>query len=641
MCGICGKLDLSNRPIPEKLMEAMCQSMAHRGPDDQGILSVPPVGLGHRRLSIIDLSESGHEPMANEDETIWLVFNGEIYDFEPLRRVLASRGHRLKSRCDAEVLLHLYEDEGVDCLKHLNGMFAFALWDAPRQRLWLGRDRMGIKPLCYAWNGEQFVFGSEIKAILCDPSVPREIDPEGLDLYLTLNYVPAPWTLFRGIRKLSPGTHLVLEKSEVTIRRYWDIPSATGSPARAEGANPWGRGEEALRRGLFKALDEAVKRRLISDVPLGAFLSGGLDSTIVVGLMSRHMDRRVQTFSIGYRDLPSFDETAYAREAAAFHGTDHHEFRLGHRDVLDAFPAVLANLDEPFADSSAVPTYIVSKETRGHVTVALSGDGGDELFAGYRMYRGEHWARYYGKVPAFLRNGVIAPLVNRLPERRNVPGLETARRARKFVRGMSESFAERFCSWREIFPFEARQNLLRNPLQNNLYLDRVRRDASAAADRFPGDPVNRMLYLDARGLLHGDMLSKVDRMSMANALEVRVPMLDHTVVEYVFALPGSLKMRGRKGKVILLDTFQDLLPRSLLRRPKMGFEMPVNVWLQNELRFLVEDYLNETMIRKQGIFHPEAVSELVRRHMTGYQDTSWQLWNLIVFGHWYRTYLGD
>lgn len=641
MCGICGKLDLSNRPVPEDLLESMCRSMAHRGPDDQGILSVPPAGLGHRRLSIIDLSASGHEPMANEDETVWLVFNGEIYDFEPLRRMLMHRGHRLRSRTDAEVLLHLYEDEGVDCLHRLNGMFAFALWDTTRERLWLGRDRMGIKPLCYAWNGTQFVFGSEIKAILCDPSVPRDIDPEGLDLYLTLNYVPPPWTLFRGIRKLRPGTHLILEKGELTIQPYWDIPPAIGSQDRAGSGNERAKDPEALRQGLFNTLDTAVKRRLISDVPLGAFLSGGLDSTIVVGLMARHMNRRVQTFSIGYRDLPSFDETAYAREAAAFHGTDHHEFRLGHRDVLDAFPAVLENLDEPFADSSAVPTYIVSKKTRGHVTVALSGDGGDELFAGYRMYRGEHWARCYGRVPAFLRNRVIAPIVNRLPERRNAPGLETARRARKFVRGMSTSFAERFCSWREIFPFEQRQAVLRTPLRNPLYLERVRQDAAAAADRFPEDPINRMLYLDARGLLHGDMLSKVDRMSMANALEVRVPMLDHSVVEYAFGLPGSLKMRGRKGKVILIDTFRDLLPRSLLQRPKMGFEMPINAWLRKELRFLVEDYLSETMIRKQGVFRPEAVSELVRRHMSGYQDTSWQLWNLIVFGHWYRTYLGE
>lgn len=641
MCGICGKLDLSNRPVSEGLLETMCRSMAHRGPDDQGILSAPPIGLGHCRLSIIDLSASGREPMGNEDGTVWLVFNGEIYDFEPLRRMLTHRGHRLQSRTDAEVLIHLYEDEGISCLNRLNGMFAFALWDAPRQRLWLGRDRMGIKPICYAWNGRQFVFGSEIKAILCDPDIPREIDPEGLDLYLTLNYVPAPWTLFRGIRKLPPGTHLLLEKGELTISRYWDIPSTTDSPGRTGVTVTGTKDPEAYSRGLFDTLDAAVKRRLISDVPLGAFLSGGLDSTIIVGLMSRHMDRRVQTFSIGYRDLPSFDETAYAREAAAFHGTDHHEFRLGHRDVLDAFPAVLENLDEPFADSSAVPTYIVSKETRGHVTVALSGDGGDELFAGYRMYRGEHWARYYGRIPAFLRNRVIAPLVHRLPERRNAPALETLRRARKFVRGMSDSFAERFCGWREIFPYKERQALLREPLGVNLYLGLVRRDASAASHRFPEDPVNRMLYLDARGLLHGDMLCKVDRMSMANALEVRVPMLDHNVVEYAFGLPGSLKMRGHKGKVILVDTFRDLLPPSLLRRPKMGFEMPVNAWLQNELRFLVEDYLNETVIRKQGIFHPESVSELVRRHMSGYQDTSWHLWNLIVFGHWYRTYLGD
>ncbi|MCF8061143.1 MAG: asparagine synthase (glutamine-hydrolyzing) [Deltaproteobacteria bacterium] len=641
MCGICGKLDLTGKPVPETLLEAMCRTIAHRGPDDHGILMDPPVGLGHQRLSIIDPSPSGHQPMSNEDGTVWLVYNGEIYDFENLRRLLLERGHRLSSRTDGEVLIHLYEDEGVDCLRRLNGMFAFALWDAARKRLWVGRDRLGIKPLCYFWDGSRFVFGSEIKAILSDPEVPRRIDPEGLDLYLSLNYVPPPYTLFRGVRKLSPGCHLVIEEGRLIETSYWDITAgsdARANPNRPPEADP---DPKAYGEALFKTLDAAVRRRLIADVPLGAFLSGGLDSSIIVGLMARHMDRPVQTFSIGYRDLPSFDETAYAREVADFHGTDHHEFRLDHRDVLDAFPAVLKTLDEPFADSSAVPTFIVSRETRRHVTVALSGDGGDELFAGYRMYQGEAWARAYGRVPGFLRNGLIAPLVNLLPERRNAPGLEAVRRAKKFVRGMSRSFTDRYCGWREIFPLAQREALLQEPLRRDLYRELARRAAARSAGRFPGDVVNRMLYLDVRGLLHADMLTKVDRMSMANALEVRVPMLDHTVVECAFAMPGGVKLRGRTGKAVLLEAFRDILPPSLLHRPKMGFEMPINAWLRGELRFLVDEYLNEEAVGNQGIFRPEAVTELVRRHMGGFQDTSWHLWNLIVFSYWHRSYIGS
>ncbi len=633
MCGICGKLDLTGRPVPEALIESMCDSIAYRGPDHRGTLVSPPVGLGHQRLSIIDLSSAGRQPMSNEDGTVWLVFNGEIYDYEPVRQMLLDRGHRLSSRTDAEVLIHLYEDEGIDCLQRLNGMFSFVIWDAPRRRLWAARDRLGIKPLCYFWDGRRFVFGSEIKAILADPDVPRDMDPEGLDLYLTLNYVPPPWTLFRGIRKLPPGSHLLIEHEKLSVTPCWDIPEENGPPLTD--SRP-----EAFREELFNKLDAAVRRRLISDVPLGAFLSGGLDSSIIVGLMARHMYRPVQTFSIGYKDLPGFDETSYAREVALHHGTDHHEFRLDHRDILEAFPAVLDNLDEPFADSSAVPTYIVSRETRNHVTVALSGDGGDELFAGYRMYQGEAFARSYGRLPGFLRNGLIAPVVGLLPERRNTPGLETIRRIRKFVRGMSRSFPDRFCGWREIFPLAKRQALMETPLREDLYRDLVRRTVARNADRFRGDPVNLMLYLDVRGLLHADMLTKVDRMSMAHSLEVRVPMLDYTVVECAFGIPGPVKLRGRTGKAILLDTFRDLLPASLLHRPKMGFEMPINTWLRKELRFLVEEYLNDASIRKQGVFRPAAVRELVRRHMGGYQDTSWHLWNLIVFGHWHRKHLG-
>ncbi|MCJ7595863.1 MAG: asparagine synthase (glutamine-hydrolyzing), partial [Desulfobacterales bacterium] len=530
MCGICGKFDVQAGGISRDLLEKMCRSFAYRGPDDEGVYVAPPIGLGHRRLSIIDLSPAGHQPMSNEDESIWLVFNGEIYDFQALREHLLAKGHTLRSQTDSEIIIHLYEEEGISCLKHLNGMFAFALWDASRQRLWLVRDRLGIKPLVYYWDGRRLLFASEIKAILCDPHVAREIDPEALDLYLTLNFIPGPWTIFKNIRKLLPGHSLVLEGGNLSIEPYWDIPGKQDSPGEA-GEFP-DEGDPKARR--VELLEASVKRRLIADVPLGAFLSGGIDSSIIVALMARNSSRRVKTFSIGYRDLPSFDETAYAREVAEFNQTDHHEFKLGYRDILEAFPKVLENVDEPFADSSAVPTYIVSRETRNHVTVALSGDGGDELFAGYRMYMGEYWSGYYNRIPGFIRNGLISPLVQALPDARDKPSLEKIRRVKKFLRGVSLSFEDRFCAWREVFPFPLRQALLKAPPGRNLYQGFIQDAVGRHRGTFGEDTINLMLYLDAKGLLPGDMLTKVDRMSMVNALEVRVPFLDYTLVEYVF-----------------------------------------------------------------------------------------------------------
>jgi asparagine synthase (glutamine-hydrolysing) len=637
MCGICGKIDFTGNSVSLELLRSMTDSFAYRGPDDEGFFADGPVGLGHRRLSIIDLSPAGRQPMSNEDESLWLVFNGEIYDFAETREKLVAKGHVLKSRTDSETVLHLYEDEGTACLNRLNGMFAFALWDARLQRLWLSRDRLGKKPLVYYWDGKRLIFGSEIKAILRDPDVPREIDFEALDLYLTLNYIPAPWTIFKNIRKLPPGHSLVLEKGELSIQSFWDVPA--NGPGHEIPAPSDSTPLDQCKARLRHLLEASVARRLIADVPLGAFLSGGLDSSIIVALMARQSSRPVKTFSIGYEDLPFFDETRYAREVARFNRTEHHEFKLGYRDILEAFPKVLDLLDEPFADSSAVPTYIVSRETRRHVTVALSGDGGDELFAGYRMYLGEYWAKYFAGIPTAIREHMMAPLLQSLPDARDKPGLELIRRAKKFLGGMSLSFPERFCAWREVFPFAARQKLLRGPLERNFYLELVHRAVESGKALFPRDGINLMLYLDVKGLLPGDMLAKVDRMSMANSLEVRVPFLDSTLVQYVFTLKGSTKLGAWKGKRILLETFKDLLPPLLHNRPKWGFEMPIGTWFRKELTFLIEEYLHRDRIKKQGLFDPGVISDLVSNHMSGRQDTSWQLWNLIVFEHWYEKYI--
>jgi asparagine synthase (glutamine-hydrolysing) len=569
--------------------------------------------------------------MCNEDGTVWVVFNGEIYNFGELRRELLQRGHRFRSGSDTEVILHLYEEEGLQCVHRLAGMFAFALWDGNRERLWICRDRLGIKPLVYFWDGATLAFASEIKALLADSALPRVIDFEALGLYLSLNYIPAPWTIFKGVRKLEPGHELLLEKGRMEKRRYWRIADRTAAPARAEDPG-------AVRRNLYRLCREAVEKRLEADVPLGAFLSGGVDSSIVVGLMARAMDRPVKTFSIGYRDLPIYDETDYAREVAAFHGTDHHEFRLSCRDVLDAVPRVLDDFDEPFADSSAIATYIVSRETRREVTVALSGDGADELFAGYRKYTGEYWHRYYSLLPGAFRESCLKPVFSKLPRSRSRRVSEYLRRADKFVQGAHPSLAERVWAWREIFGRDLMQKLLRPEIREKVSPETPRRLIAEGLKHFAADPINRMLHQDVTGALPDDMLNKVDRMSMQHALEVRVPFLDHELVEYAFSIPGRWKLRRATRKYVLVETFKPLLPPRIASRPKWGFEVPISAWLKKEMKHYLERYLSPDTIRGQGIFRPEAVQALVGAHLAGKQEMGWQLWNLIVFGHWHQTY---
>ncbi|MFC1495628.1 asparagine synthase (glutamine-hydrolyzing), partial [Thermodesulfobacteriota bacterium] len=578
-------------------------------------------------------TENGHQPMSNEDDSIWIVFNGEIYDFLDHRKDLEKKGHILKSRTDSEIIIHFYEEYGINCLKHLNGMFAFALWDKNKERLWLVRDRVGIKPLHYYYNNKILVFGSEIKALLADPDIPKAIDSRALELYLTLNYIPAPHTIYRGIRKLEPGNYLLMEKGKISVEKYWDV-SSSGALSNDHGGNI-----SECARQLFRSVEEAVKRRLIADVPLGAFLSGGIDSSIIVALMARNSNSPVRTFSIGYRDIPNFDETGYAREVAEFNNTDHHEFKLESHDIISAFPEVLDTLDEPFADSSAIPTYIVSRETRNHVTVAMSGDGGDELFAGYRMYRGEKWARYFSLMPSFVNQNILAPAINLLPDSRDNKFLEFNRRLKKFFRGVSNSFPVRYKNWREVFPAQLRRDLLTHSEYNDLYLEEIDRIFRAKENLFKNDLINLMLYMDFTGLLHGDMLTKVDRMSMANSLEVRVPLLDHTVAEYAFKIKGNMKLRGKTGKFILIHAFKDLLPPALHKRPKAGFEIPLGVWFRKELKFLINEYLCEDRLRKHDLFKWPAIQSLIKNHMNNKQDTSWHLWNLIVFQHWYEKYM--
>jgi asparagine synthase (glutamine-hydrolysing) len=633
MCGICGKISFNGESISPEMIRSMCAAIARRGQDDMGVFlsetngSGLQAGLGHQRLSIIDLSPAAHQPMANEDGTILLTYNGEIYNYKDHRRELEAKGHCFRSDSDTEAIIHLYEEEGPAAARRLNGMFAFGLWDKNKPRLWLCRDRVGIKPLVYSWDGARLLFASEIKALLVDPTVDKELDREALMLYLAFNYAPAPLTMFRGIRKLEPGCSLVLEDGKLAVSRYWSLPQP---PERHDPADVG-----QLQRRLVDTLSKSVSGCMLADVPVGAFLSGGIDSGIVVALMARQSSRPVKTFTVGFADDGLYDETERARRVAAMYGTEHYEFRIRQRDMLDVLPEVLDTLDEPFADSSAIPTYLVSRETRRHVKVALSGDGGDELFAGYRSYLGEYWRARYLMVPSLLRESIIEPVIAALPDSRETRIGENLRRAKKFIRATHGPFDERLLALKEVFPALTRHKLLAG---RDGEIDPALAWVRHLLSRSTGDAINRMLCTDLMDSLPGDMLTKVDLMSMANSLEVRVPLLDHRVVELAFEIPGPEKLRRGITKHVLKETFKNLLPPGHTRQPKAGFEIPISRWLRTDLSFMVDRYLSEERIRDQGIFDAAVVQNLVQSHRQAKTDTSWMLWNLIVFQKWHESY---
>ncbi len=631
MCGICGKLRIDGGQVETELIDKMISVLSHRGPDGEGIYLSPgkEVGLGHKRLSIIDLSESGRQPMSNEDKTVWMVFNGEIYNFQALRKELESKGHHFRSRTDCEAVIHLYEEEGIEGVKKLIGMFAFAIWDERSRMLFLCRDRLAIKPLVYYWDGKSLIFASEIKGILQDPDVRREIDWDALSLYLTFNYIPAPYTIFKKIKKLEPGHIIIAKENEIAEKEYWNIDTRSVDVAQKDFS--------AQKDELFKILEDAVTMRMIADVPLGAFLSGGIDSSIIVGLMARNSSRPVKTYSIGYKDMPMFDETGYAREVASFHNTDHHEFKLSAKEIISAIPDVLESFDEPFADSSALPTFIVSRETVGDVKVALSGDGGDELFAGYRMYTGEGWYSRYKKIPLFMRKKIIEPILFSLPDSRDQKLTEYIRRMKKFSRGAKDAFEDRFFAWKEIFSRELRESIFAGAEGGNH--DLGQKILSERLNEIDADNINRMLYADVKESLPGDMLKKVDAMSMLNSLEVRVPFLDHRVCEMAFSIGGDWKIKKGQGKYILIETFKDILPESLHNRPKWGFEMPISKWLKSDLKYLIDEYLYRELILRQGIFNYDVIKKIIDNFVSNRCDTSWHIWNLIVFQVWYFHYI--
>jgi len=600
----------------------MCQTIVHRGPDDEGVYARGPVGLGMRRLSIIDLS-GGKQPIHNEDQSIWVVFNGEIYNFPELRRELEARGHHFYTHSDTEVIVHLYEESGADCVKKLRGMFAIALYDERQRNLLLARDRLGKKPLYYALHEGRLYFGSEIKTILAVQPGLAEVDPEGLLQYLYFGYISDPFSAFRKIQKLSAGHLAEFRNGEIRVRQYWDVPEYGTHPAISE--------EECLEQ-LEKRLQEAVRIRLISDVPLGALLSGGVDSSIVVALMARESSKPVQTFSIGFKE-EKFNEAEYARQVAERFGTDHHELVLD-PDLEEALTYLSAMLEEPFGDSSMLPTYYVCRMARRQVTVALSGDGGDELFAGYDRYLTAMERRKFDALPRWLGPIYRERIHGLIPAGtygKNLAWNACLNERDRYLDAMS--FFPALHRERGLFTAEFLHNAesLRDPLSQwqRLY------DEAPAKDR-----LSRLLYLDTKTYLNGDILTKVDRMSMATSLEVRVPMLDHEFVEWVTSLPVEWKFRAGARKQILKRLAERVgIPAEVIHRRKQGFQLPLVEWMRGELKARFWNVLLEPRTLQRGYFKPVAVKALIDEHVQGRRNRSGLLWRMLALEMWHRNFL--
>lgn len=622
MCGIAGMVRRAGEVADAVDVHKMCQTIVHRGPDDEGILAHGRIGLGMRRLSIIDLG-GGHQPIHNEDETIWIVFNGEIYNFPELRAELLSRGHRFYTHSDTEVIVHLYEDLGADCITKLRGMFAIALWDERKHTLLLARDRLGKKPLYYSFHEGRLHFASEIKAILADAPQLAEINHSALMQYMYLGYIPDPATAFKHIFKLPAGHLLELKNDEIRVRKYWDLPEyGTHGPVS----------EEECLEELERRLAEAVRIRLISDVPLGALLSGGTDSSTVVALMARSSSAPVKTFAIGFRDA-DFDESKYARIVAQKFGTEHHELLL-EPDVVGTVEKLTSSLEEPFGDSSMLPTYFVSCLARQHVTVALSGDGGDELFAGYDRYRIHQQRQIFEKVPASLR---------RLYRERVFPFLPRNLRGRKFSYNVSLPWQERYADALVFVTAFERDTPLLSPefraviAESGDPLDLIMQRFKEAPAH---DPLSQMLYVDTKTYLVEDILTKVDRMSMLTSLEVRAPILDHVFVEWVTRLAPHWKMRGTKQKYIFRKLAARVgVPHEVLHRPKQGFALPLVHWMRHELKDLVLGVLLEAQTMQRGYFDARGIRQLLDEHFSGRRNHSGRIWRLLVFELWHRNFL--
>lgn len=638
MCGIVGLVDLNGRPIQRPWVERLNRCLVHRGPDDEGYYFNGSVVLGQRRLAIIDLV-TGRQPMGNEDGSVWVTFNGEIYNFQELRGRLESLGHEFRTESDTEVIVHGYEQWGFDCIREFRGMFAFLLWDDRRRLLFAARDRVGKKPLFYTLTDGLFLAASELQALLQHPAISRAIDVTALDDYLTYGYIPAPKTIFRGVYKLPPAHWLALQILEggryrLQVERYWEL---TYEPK-------WALTEEEAMEGLLEALTEAVRLRMIADVPLGALLSGGVDSSVVVALMARLSDRPVRTFSIGF-DEQDFNELPYARAVAERYGTEHHEL-IVRPDAVEVLPMLVRHYGEPYADSSAVPTYYVARMARQFVTVVLNGDGGDECFAGYDRYAGTLLAEQYGRLPAWLRRVALSS-VRLIPE--GLPAGHRLRRVRRFVEAASLPAGSRYVRWVSIFPGERRRALYSDDLRqilNGYQAEAWLLGLWENGQKMGLHPLDLQLAVDVHSYLPYDLLVKMDIATMANSLEARSPFLDHKVLEFCGRLPTPFKMQGptlRKrtwvSKYLLKRLAERLVPVGNLYRRKMGFGVPVGDWLRGPLRPWLEDVLLSSRAHARGYFRPEVVRTLVQDHLERRRDHTYPLWALLWLELWHHEFM--
>jgi asparagine synthase (glutamine-hydrolysing) len=628
MCGIAGMLLFDGSTPDAGLVNLMVTSLVHRGPDDQDAYIAGPVALGHSRLSIIDPSASGNQPISNEDKTLWVSYNGEIYNFLDIRNELLSRGHAFKSATDTEVVVHAYEEWGVECIKYFNGMFSFALWDFNNKSLWLVRDRLGIKPLFYCYTPDFFLFGSEIKAILSTELVDRSIDFEALAYFLALNYMPAPFTLFSSVRQVLPGHYLLVDLSgQKQDVEYWDLVYQESNYRK----------EKEYVEEFSDLLEDSVRLRLISDVPLGVFLSGGTDSSSVAYWMAQNTDEPVKTFTVGFGES-SFDELEYARRIAKTIGSDHHE-RIVKANAALLLPKIVWHSEEPTADSSMIAVYHLAELTREYVKVALAGDGADELLAGYETYQAYYLHRLYRFFPTWFRQEIIRPLIDRFPV--SDSKLALSQKLRRFAHGGDLSSEDAHAVWRIIFTKRARSELLKPIIGNHKVnadvIDLYRR---AFAMTNAVHPVNRMLYVDTRLYLPNDMLVKVDRMTMAHGLEAREPFLDHRLVEFLASVPPNLKLHDFFYKKYLLkSSMKDKLPATVLYRKKQGFSVPNSRWIKQSLKSFVMDILSTGHIREMGILNTSEVELLLKNHFAERADNSHQIWCLLTLVIWWDLFI--
>lgn len=620
MCGICGVFNLqSGEPVSRDLLAQMTDLISHRGPDESGIYLDGPVGLGSTRLSIIDLS-NGHQPMSNEKGDIWIVFNGEIWNYQALRKELLEKGHQFRTHSDTETIIHAYEEYGADCIAHLNGMFGLAIWDPSCKRLLLARDRVGKKPLYYALVDGNLLFASEIKSLLCHPQVKRKVDVQALADFLSVRYVPGPATLFAKISKVLPGHMVLYEHGELKEQCYWDFT--------------FGKTEhhpvEEYIQGIRQHLKRAVEERMMADVPLGAMLSGGVDSSIITGTMSQLMDEPVKTFSVGF-DVPEYSELPFARLVSQHFGTEHHDLMVKCSDLSAYWPLLTWHRDEPVSEPSDLGVYLISKLAREHVKVVLSGEGGDELFAGYPKYIVDWLARYYQILPRPIRDQVIAPLLERLPY--NMRKLKMAARA------LSQPAPERWMNWFGVF---------NGPLKNNLLSEstkaRIAGDASQAFRRWleqnpQRDDLSSMLYLDTKIWLPDNLLMKGDKMTMAASLEARIPFLDYRLIEFASAIPSNIKVKPFQAKYLLKRAYADFLPEPILTRKKMGFNVPISIWFRGEQRNLITRLLLSERARSRGFLNSEFVASILRDHLEGRTQYGNQLFILASLELWFRVFI--